>query len=94
VADQICVRVLVYQEANCESFWSGTIVYIWYVWDTTANGEACHGWSRRIAEVRSKGYGFRLLSWSERSLYEEPLGMSLEYLVNYYLGYKHAILVL
>jgi len=54
VTDQICVRVPVYQEANSESFWSGTIIYIWYVWDTSANRETCHDWSRRIAEMRSQ----------------------------------------
>ncbi|MCG4255588.1 hypothetical protein K6W37_17290, partial [Acetobacter senegalensis] len=52
VTDQICMCALVYQEADRESFWGGTIVYIWYVWDTSTNGEASHHWSGRIVEVR------------------------------------------
>lgn len=67
--------VVVDLEADGDAFGSGVVVYIRYVRQTSADGEASDHWSRSVVEVGSDRKLLGLLGWCECSLHEKTFGM-------------------
>ena len=73
--------IFIYQKTNGKSFRRGTVICVGDVRNTPADREAGYDWCGGLIEVACYREGFGLLSWCERSFYEETLGVRYETLV-------------
>lgn len=78
MTDQVGMRVLVNEKANCKSFRRSTVVYVRNVRDTTTDGEMGYDWRGCLIEVTCYGGRLGLLCRCEGSFDKETFRVCFE----------------